>query len=590
MNRKKLIQQILEKKPIADMFQQCSYFRQHGRIYTCCCPFHSEQTPSCVIYPELYLFYCPVCDIGGDVITFLQLTENLSYTESVNLLAQQLNLQIPSENADSETKLQREKCYAINRETANFYYLNLLHSSDKRGLQYFIKRQLSPQTVKKYGLGFAPNDWHVLRDYLHQKGYSDEELVLSGVCRKSEKGNIYDNFRNRVIFPIVNTIGNVIGFGGRVLDDSKPKYLNTSNTPVFDKGNHLFSLHFAQNKSSHRLILAEGYMDVIAMNQAGFENVVATLGTAITPQQARLIARYTKEVVIAYDSDFAGQNATQKALQHFQAVGLPARILKIPNAKDPDEFIKNYGSEKFRTLIQNSQNAINFYLEKCKINLDLQTEQGKASMLRRSVQVLAEIQNYSVRKNYILKIAQDLEIDSGILNAEVDKMIKKQIKNDIKTEFQKIENNFLLKDEINPTAKQYQNASKSEEILLAYLMRFPENAEIIFNKLLPEDFITEFHKKIYEIISQIISESENIKFIPSFLGCFFEKKEMCRIAGIVINYREYDFIPKVINDCIFNLQNAKNEISINTKINLNMSDNDLLQVIAHKQKLTHWTN
>ncbi|MDE6657296.1 MAG: toprim domain-containing protein, partial [Oscillospiraceae bacterium] len=182
----------------------------------------------------------------------------------------------------------------------------------------------------------------------------------------------------------MNPVGNVIGFGGRVLDDSKPKYLNTSDTPVFDKGSNLFSLHFAQNKASDMLILAEGYMDVIAMHQAGFENVVATLGTAITPQQARLIARYTKEVIIAYDSDFAGQNATQKALQHFQAVGLPARVLHIQNAKDPDEFIKNYGSEEFKILIKNAKNAIHFQIDKCKINLDLQTEQGKASMLRRS--------------------------------------------------------------------------------------------------------------------------------------------------------------------------------------------------------------
>ncbi|MDE6707655.1 MAG: DNA primase, partial [Oscillospiraceae bacterium] len=436
----KLIQQILEQIPIADIFQKYNHFRRQGKNYICCCPFHSEKTPSCVIYPDLYLFYCPNCGVGGDVITYLQITENLSYIDTVKTLAQRLNLTIFSNTDIPETRLQRDKCYKINRETANFYYQNLLRGRDKRGLEYFMKRHLSPQTIKKYGLGFAPDDWHTLQNYLHQKGYSDEELILAGVCRKSEKGNIYDNFRNRVIFPIVNTVGNVIGFGGRVLDDSKPKYLNTSNTPVFDKGNHLFSLHFAQNKPSEPLILAEGYMDVIAMNQAGFENVVATLGTAITPQQARLIARYTKEVVIAYDSDFAGQNATQKALKHFHDVGLPARVLRIKNAKDPDEFIKTYGSEKFRILIQNAQNAIDFYLDRCKTNLDLQTEQGKKIMLQRSIQVLAEIQNALIRRNYIQKISAELEISAKILESQVDRIINRKIKNNKKTEFQEIKN------------------------------------------------------------------------------------------------------------------------------------------------------
>lgn len=520
------------------------------------------------------------------MITFLQMAENLSYTEAVTTLAKNLDLNIPSQYQSSETPLQRSRCYEINRETANFYYQNLLRGNDKRGLQYFMERRLLPKTIKKYGLGFAPDDWHQLQSYLNGKGYSDEELLLAGVCRKSDKGNVYDNFRNRVIFPIVNPAGNIIGFGGRVLDDSKPKYLNTSNTPVFDKGNHLFSLHFAQNQSSETLILAEGYMDVIAINQAGFENVVATLGTAITPQQARLIARYTKEVVIAYDSDLAGQNATQKALKHFNAVGLPARVLHIKNAKDPDEFIKKYGSEKFRLLIRNAQDAVSFQLDRCRTNLDLDTEQGKKTMLQRSVQVLAEIQNASVRKNDILKIARELEIHPEVLQTQVDRTIYKQIKNARKTTFQEIENHFRQRDEINPLSQQYQQESKSEEILLAYLMLFPEKAESVFQELTPEDFITDFHKKIYEIISRLISEDS--AFIPSFLGCFLKINEMCRIAGIVIHSREYIiFTTEVINDCIANLRNARTQTAINY---MNMSDNDLQQVIANKQKRIHWRN
>ncbi|MDE5883636.1 MAG: DNA primase, partial [Oscillospiraceae bacterium] len=422
---RELLLQVLEQNPIAECFRHCQLFQLHGRVYTCCCPFHSEKTPSCVIDSESCFFYCHGCGVGGDVITFTQITEKLSYEEAFAVLAEKIKNPQNPEYSDFHSvfsqKFIRNRCYAINRETANFYYWNLLHGNDRRGLNYFAQRRLSAGIVRKYGLGFAPDDWHQLRDFLRNKGFSDEELILSGVCRRSEKQpeNLYDNFRNRVTFPILNTAGNIIGFGGRVLDDSKPKYLNTSETPVFDKSSNLFSLHFAQHVSSEMLILAEGYMDVIAMHQAGFENVVATLGTAITSQQARLIARYTKQVIIAYDSDNAGQNATEKALRHFEAIGLQARILRIENAKDPDEFLKKYGREKFRELLERAQDTVSFRISRCRNDLDLQTEQGKTIFLRRCVPILSHISNDSRRKNHIFRIAEDLEIDPGILDKQV---------------------------------------------------------------------------------------------------------------------------------------------------------------------------
>ena len=583
---RELISQILKQNPIAEYFRDCNLFQRHGRIYTCCCPFHSEKTPSCMIDPELHLFYCNGCGVGGDVITFLQITEKLSYSEAISILAQKLKLEKSPVFPVCDKKFLRDKCYAINRETANFYYWNLLHSNDKHGLQYFSQRRLSPAIIQKYGLGFAPDDWHQLRNYLRQKGYSDEELVLSGVCRRSEKNpeNLYDNFRNRVIFPILSTSGNIIGFGGRVLDDSKPKYLNTSETPVFDKSNQLFSLYFAQHSASDMLILAEGYMDVIAIHQAGFENVVATLGTAITAQQARLIARYTRQVIIAYDSDTAGQNATQKALRHFQEIGLQAKVLRIENAKDPDEFLKKYGREKFRQLLEQAQDATSFQINRCRNDLDLQTEQGKTSLLRRAVPVLAEIQNDSERKNQILRIAGELEIDPGILEKQVKSKIRKQTSISRKTAFQEIEKNFYRKNDMNPLAKQYQQESKSEEIILAYCMLFPEQAGTVFERLSPEQFVTDFHKKIYQNIQQCISE--NLKFIPSFLGSCFEIPEISRIAGILTHYRDMLFTPEVIHDCIANLQNAETK-DINF---LTMSDSDLQQIIVNKQKRIRWTN
>ena len=593
----KLLLQVLEQNPIAEYFRHCQLFQQHGKIYTCCCPFHSEKTPSCMIDPEFSFFYCHGCGIGGDVITFTQITQKLSYEEAFAVLAEKIQNPeycnpVPSQN------FIRNRCYAINRETANFYYWNLLHGNDRRGLQYFGERQLSAGIVKKYGLGFAPDDWHQLRDFLRSKGFSDEELLLSGVCRRSAKHPeiLYDNFRNRVTFPILNTAGQIIGFGGRVLDDSKPKYLNTSETPVFDKSNNLFSLHFAQHVSSEMLILAEGYMDVIAMHQAGFENVVATLGTAITGQQARLIARYTKQVIIAYDSDTAGQNATEKAIRHFEAVGLQARILRMENAKDPDEFLKKYGREKFRALLEHAQDVISFRIHRCRNDLDLQTERGKTIFLRRCVPILANISNAIQRKNHVFRIAEALEIDPGILDKQVIRTIRKEARISLKTIFQEIEKNFYIQNQKQnqnyknyaDLRRQHPQKSKSEELLLACCMRFPEQAETIFQALPPESF-TDFHRKIYQAVRlSIRGHDENLKFMPSFLfsETDFAIQEISAVAGILAHYREMIFTPEVIQDCIANLQNA-DTCPVNA---LAMSDHDLQQIIINQQKHIHWIN
>lgn len=610
---RELLLQILEQHPVAECFRQCRLFQQHGRIYTCCCPFHSEKTPSCVINPELHYFYCSGCGVGGDVITFTQLTERLSYPEAFAMLAETIRNPQDFRNPENQENQEnqgiipdqqslRNRCYAINRETANFYYWNLLHGNDSRGLDYFRQRRLSAGIVRKYGLGFAPDDWHQLRDFLRSKGFSDDELVQSGVCRRSTTNpeHLYDNFRNRVTFPILNTAGNIIGFGGRVLDDSKPKYLNTSETPVFDKSSHLFSLHFAQHASSDMLILAEGYMDVIAMNQAGFENVVATLGTAITSQQARLIARYTRQVIIAYDSDTAGQNATEKALRQFEAVGLPARVLRIENAKDPDEFLKKYGSEKFRELLERSLDAVSFRIQRCRDGLDLQTEQGKTLFLRRCIPVLAGIVNETQRKNHIFRIAGALEIAPDILEKQVQKTIRKEASISRIAIFQEIEksfykqnqyqninkfnniNNFNIKNNTPAPRRPHSQESRSEEFLLACCMRFPEQAEMIFQAIPPELFLTEFHRKIYHAVQESIRETAG--FLPSYLGADFEIQEISAVAGILSRCREMIFTPEVIRDCIANLQNADSQ-PVNF---LTMSDDDLQQIVAKKQKRIHW--
>ena len=575
--------QLLEKNPVAEEFQKF-HIRLNAceKGFACSCPFHSETGKSCIIYPETHNFYCPVCKNGGDVITFLMLMQNLSYPEAVQILAQRTQLTVPEQSPEEALQLQqrRERCYAINRDTANFYYCNLLKGPDKKGLAYFKQRQLSPQIIQKYGLGYAPDDWHQLQSYLNQKGYSDEELLLANVCRKSEKGNIYDNFRNRVIFPIVDMHRHVIGFGGRVLDDSKPKYLNTSDTPVFDKGRNLFSLHFAGQNSPSSLILAEGYMDVIALHQAGFENAVATLGTAITPQQARLIAQYTEEVIIAYDSDSAGQNATQKAIQHFHDVGLSARVLHIDeNAKDPDEYIKKFGADRFRLLLHHAESVLDFQLNRCKNDLNLETENGKISYLHRIIRILAGIGNTQTQEVYITKKAGELGIRPEILKTEIQKFSRKQEKRESHSDFRNIENFSHARDAINPQASRNLYQSKSEELLLAAMMRLPEQGNYISSQLRPEDFVTDFHRKIYNILCAFLPECS--WFIPSLLGAEFSAQEMGHITGIFIYYHD-KLNEQAVLKCIENLQ-AGNQPPPDKN---NMSNDEFSRLIANKKKNT----
>ena len=571
------IRQLQDRADIVDLFSSYAELKRRGRTYVCRCPFHSEKTPSCTIYPDNQSFYCFGCGAGGSIFTFIQKVENVDFKDAVRILAQRTGMELPQPNPEEQkTANLRRRCLEINRETANFYFLNLLKGPDRSGLQYFAGRKLLPETIKHYGLGFAPDDWHQLRDHLRSKGYHDDEMVAAGVCRQSEKGGVYDYFRNRVMFPIIDLSGSVIAFGGRVLDDSKPKYLNTNDTPVFQKGSQLFSLNFAKNAASRRILLAEGYMDVIALNQAGFPNAVATLGTALTEKQARIIARYADEVIISYDSDGAGQTATQRALQHFGAVGLPVRILHMEGAKDPDEYIKKYGAEQFRLLIENAGDAINFRLDRCKEGLDLSTEIGKSEVLRRSLRVLAEISNPLEREVYIARTARELDVRADTLQTQVDKVIESDKRFAKQTKFRAIEAQSLQRDELNPQAQQFPKEARAEQEILAYLLRYPEDYEMLWSLVQPEDFATDLHRRVYEAICEIMQEQT--KFDLAMIEDQFSVDEIGRITGIIASYREIDLNRDTLAECAAVLKGQ------HTPAGGDVSEDALLQLIAKKQK------
>lgn len=546
---------------------------RRGRTYVCSCPFHSEKTPSCTIYPEQQSFYCYGCGAGGDAISFIRRIENLTFMEAVEMLAKRCGLAIPENKEEAKRSQARARTFEINRLTANFYFKNLT-GSNKTGLAYFAKRNLSPATIKKYALGFAPDAWDVLAKYLLSKGFTEEELITAGVCHRSQKGSIYDVFRNRVIFPIVDTRGNVIGFGGRVMDDSTPKYLNTAQTPVFDKGRNLFSLNFAKDSSSNILILAEGYMDVIAINQAGFSNVVATLGTAITADQARIISRYASEVIIAYDSDDAGQKATKKAIAHFNEVGLSARILHIENAKDPDEYIRTFGADRFRLLLEKSGDAIAFQMEQCKSGLDLSIDTDKGKWLNRLIDILANIPNALTRDVYISKAASETNISPDVLRSQIELYNRKEKKKREKNTWDKIKQDAAPMSMRNPESENLRHLERSEETLIGYLLLHPEEIVWASKAVKKAERKTPFFEKVLGEMLSLEQEHKSASF--SALGENLSVEEMARLSKILEKQRNVPPNEQVARDCI-NIICSENSFSVDT-------NDDLLKLIEQKKK------
>ncbi|MGN1481654.1 DNA primase, partial [Porcipelethomonas sp.] len=408
-------------------------------------------------------------------------------------------------------------------------------------------------------------------------GYSDEEMIQAGVRSVSRNNqNTYDTFRERVIFPIIDLRGNVIAFGGRILTDGVPKYLNTGDTPVFKKSRNLFSLNFAKNAPVKKLILAEGYMDVISINQAGFENVVATLGTALTPDQAQIMKTYADEVIISYDSDNAGQKAARRAINILGNAGINTKVLKMTDAKDPDEYIKKFGAQRFKMLLENSEGAINFELEKCKTGLDLDSEADKVKFLKNAVKVLSEISNRLERDVYISKTAKEADINIDVLRAQVDDEIRKNINIEKKKEWQAIRSKPYYSDPLVPESSKAPRQVKAEEGILAYLFRFPDKVNYVENLISPEHFITEFYRRVY--ISYCKKAADNDIFSLSSFSGEFNDEEMGRITGIEAKNREIIITEQNLKDYINILIDYKN----NPK-NIN-SDDDLINIVKAKRK------
>ena len=549
--------------------------KRKGSGYVCLCPFHSEKTPSCTLFPETQSFYCFGCGAGGDVITFIMKIENLEYMEALRFLAQKAGLPMPEDVQNDDTAKLKMRILEINRKSARFFHSQLYSPAGKAALEYLHNRGFSADIIKKFGIGFAANTWDSLRNYLKRQGYKEDELVTAYLIARGRTGNLYDVFRNRIIIPIIDLRGNVIGFGGRLLADDGPKYLNSSDTPVFKKSRNLFSLNFAKSAKGRTLILAEGYMDVIAIYSAGFPNVVATLGTALTKEQARLMGQYADEVIIAYDSDSAGQAATHKAINLLNEVGVNTRIIKMGDAKDPDEFIRKNGVTRFKLLLDNADNAFEFELNKQKVGIDIGTDSGKVEYLKRCVPILANMPSSIERDVYSSRIATELGVSKEAILIQVNSLIKRQRRSRHKREFKELlPKSGVNRDKINPQAAHYPLESKAEEGIIAYAFKNPNSIDYILSKIRFEDFVTDFNRKVFEAVA--IKLQNNINLNLSALGGEFTADEMGKISGMLANYNDVNNSPELLSDYIDTLLSHKNSISRERAAK--MSDNDLIEL------------
>ena len=566
------IYQLKQANPIEQVMGSYVQLIRAGSLLKCNCPFHSEKTPSCVVYADTQdpHFYCFGCHAGGDVISFIRQIEGIGYMDAVRMLAERAGMTVPSQSQDNREENMRMRLLELNRAAANYYYKQLT-GPDKRGLMYLKERALRPDIIKKYGLGFAGDKWDGLLNAMQQLGFTETELLAANICGRSQKtNNLYDKFRNRVIFPIIDLRGNVIAFGGRTIEKGgEPKYLNSSDTPVFKKGRNLFSMNFAKKSQSKRLILAEGYMDVIAVHQAGFENVVASLGTALTPDQCRLMRQYADEVVISYDSDAAGQNATVKAVNLLRAVGLRPRILHMHDAKDPDEYIKKFGAPYFRKLLEDADDALTYELKRCRDGTDPASEDGTITALHKAVNVLAGIENELDRNVYLSRVAKDYDINPEILKSQVEREIRKRRAGAKKLDWQRRITAPMLRDPVNPDATQHHAEAKAEEQILCYLFRQPDALESVLARIKPEEFVTAFHRKVYEKLAELLPQGYDFS-LSLFSGEDFTPDETGRIAGIPAKYEEIEINPRTVEDCIRTLkQKPMQDVNIE-----NLSDDE----------------
>lgn len=540
------LQELKMKTDIEDVISTYVTLKRRGATLVGLCPFHNEKTPSFTVYPATQSFYCFGCGAGGDAITFLKKIENLDYLDAVKTLAQRAGLQMPQEGFDDSLSKRRRRILEMNREAARFYHSVLLSPEGKVGYDYYIGRALSAATINHFGLGFAPNQWDALLKHMRAKGYQPTELVDAGLARKGQKG-YYDSFRNRVMTPIIDVRGNVIAFGGRVLDDSKPKYINTGDTLVYKKTNELFALNFAKDSKEDALILCEGYMDVIAMHQAGFTNAVAGCGTALTTEQVRLISRYAKEVILTYDADEAGQKALQKAMTLFDQTDVKVRIPALVGGKDPDEIIRTYGRDKFKGMLEGASNETEFRLLALRRQYNLATTQGKIDFIGGALQILATLPPVE-QDLYVSRLSEELGVERQNMKVQLQDLVARQGNRREKREFKRI-----VQENMRKTARETMATDASlrklraEDRLISLLLRYPDCSRLC-KDFDPQWLTPGFAQRVFTLILQRLENGDGTELMD--LRDRLTDDEMGRLSGIIARGGESADAKQEFSDCL----------------------------------------
>lgn len=515
-----LIEEVRLNNDILEVIGEYVKLDKKGKDYFGLCPFHREKTPSFSVAPAKQMFYCFGCGKGGNVIQFIMYAENLDFVEAVKFLADRARIQLPedgSREAVEKARL-RQVILNINKEAGRFFFNTLESEEGEKARAYLKMRGINNKTIVRFGLGYSPSGWDKLYNYLIENGYEESHIVKSGLVIRNKRGGYYDRFRERLMFPIFDIRGNVIGFGGRVLDSSMPKYMNSPETIVYNKRRNLYGLNFAKNSDSKKLIVVEGYMDVISLHQCGIINTVATLGTALTESQGRILLKYAEEVIISYDTDTAGQAATVRGLDLLNDIGCDVKVLTIPDGKDPDEFIRNNGVDEFKKLIENSATLVEYKIRNLKKQINTSTTEGKVKFLNKVADVLSKVDNSVEREMYIKKMADDYKITEESLYSEVYKRIKP--KKDFKTTVINFESrNKNIGRNIKKTGRD--KVIHDERFILALLCLDNSLYKFVKDKLGVESFTNAENREIAKIVFERLGNNRGI--VPGELLNLLEK-------------------------------------------------------------------
>ena len=540
-----ILNEVRQSNDIVDVISQYVHLKRSGRNFFGLCPFHNEKSPSFSVSPDKQIFHCFGCGVEGNVITFVSQIEGLNFVETVQMLAERANIQLPTlqNNGDTQREILKDKVYKVNEFTAEYYHQNLYKPQAKMAQEYVKKRQLTNETLKSFRIGFS-GKFDELYQELKRQGFQEQEILESGLVNKNERGQYIDRYRNRLMFPICDARGRVIAFGGRVLDDSKPKYINSPENVVYSKGRHLFGLNVAKKGDTKKLLIVEGYMDVISLHQRGITNVVAPLGTALTEQQGWLLRKNSEQIILSFDSDDAGIKAKLRAIDILQNMGCDLRVIQLEGAKDPDEYILKYGNMRFQNVIDKAFSVVEFKVKILKKELDLDNTNDKIKFLNEIAKLISKVDNTMEREVYIEKIAKEYDISKEAIYAEVNKLTYKNDKSEKILEKAKpiITHKKVETKEVSQAIKRRENTIIS--ILLSGDLSI---FEIIKQNIKPEDFQDEINheiaKKLYE---EFEKGNSNINGIIDTL----EQEQQNQITMIMAEDYEIENLEKAIDDII----------------------------------------